>query len=430
MDNYAPETLAIHAGEEADPQTGALRLPLHMATTFKLPGFGRSLFDALLMESDNPPHAYTRWSNPTLRALEERMVALEGAGDRRRTGSIAAVATATGMAAVSALLLTCLGQGDHVVASEVCYAGSVELFGEHLPRLGIEVSLVDTSEVEQVRSTLRPNTRLVYVETPANPILRISDINALAQVAHDAGVPLAVDSTFAGPTLQHPLRLGADYVLYSLTKYLNGHGDALGGIVLGPKDGIQRVRKEMLVHLGGAMSPFNAWLILRGLATLPLRMERHCDNAMEVARFLEDHPRVKRVVYPGLESHPHHELAKRQMSAGGGTAGFGGMITFQLKGGLGAAITLAEKIRLFQYATSLGHAHSLLFYYPTDLYVDNVSYLGVEQKARIRAWMGDGIVRASIGLENAQDLIGDLDQALRGRTVKGLAGPLLYRLMS
>lgn len=428
MDEVAFETLALHAGEEPDPQTGALRLPLHMATSFKLPGFGPKLFDALLMESDRPPHAYTRWSNPTLRALEERLAALEGVGDRSRP--TAALVTATGMAAVSAALLTFLGQGDHLVAGEVCYAGSVELFGEHLPRLGIEVSLVDTSDVDQVLSALRDDTKIIYVETPANPILRIADIAALAEVAHHAGALLVVDSTWAGPTLQRPLVLGADYVVHSLTKYLCGHGDALGGVVLGPREGIRRIRKEMLVHLGGAMSPFNAWLILRGLATLPLRMERHCQNALEVARFLEAHPKVEQVVYPGLEGHPHHQLARYQMSTGGGTPGFGGMLTFQLKGGLGAAITLAEKIRLFKYATSLGHAHSLLFYYPTDLYVDAVTYLDDAQKAGIREWMGDGIVRASIGLENPQDLMADLDRALRGRTFKGLVGPLAYRLLA
>jgi cystathionine beta-lyase/cystathionine gamma-synthase len=179
----------------------------------------------------------------------------------------------------------------------------------------------------------------------------------------------------------------------------------------------------MLVHLGGAMSPFNAWLILRGLMTLPLRMERHSENALQVAHFLEGHPKVARVIYPGLDSHPHHALARQQMSA------FGGMLTFQLKGGLGAAITLAEKIRLFKYATSLGHAHSLLFYYPTDVYVDAVSYLDEAQKAGIREWMGDGIVRASIGLENVRDLIDDLDRALQGRTLKGLLGPLAYRFL-
>jgi cystathionine beta-lyase/cystathionine gamma-synthase len=420
---YDFDTLAVHAGEEADPETGALRLPLHMATTFKLPGFGAKLFDALMMESARPPHAYTRWSNPTLRALEDRLVALETSGLDLKGEPFTAVVTATGMAAVSALVFTFLSNNDHIIASEVCYAGSVELFGLHLPRLGIQVSLVDTSDLEQVKSALKPNTKLVYAETPANPILRIADIAALAQVAHQAGALLAVDSTWAGPALQRPLALGADYVIHSLTKYLNGHGDALGGVIIGPQAGVQRIRKEMLVHLGGAMSPFNAWLILRGLATLPLRMQRHCQSALQVAQFLEAHSKVSRVVYPGLESHPHHALACQQMSDSGG------MLTFQLKGGLGAAIDLAEKIKLFSYATSLGHAHSLLFYYPTDLYVDAAPYLSAEQKERIRQWTGEGIIRASIGLEDPQDLIADLEQALNKRTFKGMLGPALYRMM-
>jgi cystathionine beta-lyase/cystathionine gamma-synthase len=414
--NHALETLAIHAGEKPDSRTGALRAPIHMATSFELPGFGPKLFDALMMESERPPHAYTRWSNPTLRALEDRLTALEGAE--------AAVTTASGMAAVAALLFTFLDNGDHVVASEVCYAGTMELLGEHLPRFGIDVSLVNTSNVEDVRAAIRTGTKLLYVETPSNPILHIADIAALAKVAQGAGALLAVDSTFAGPVLQRPLSLGADYVVHSLTKYLNGQGDAVGGVVLGHRDGIRRIRREMLVHLGGAMSPFNAWLIMRGLTTLPLRMERHCANALEVARFLEDHPRVSRVVYPGLSSHPHHDVARRQMAA------FGGMLTFQLKGGLGAAVSLAERIRLFKYATSLGHAHSLLFYYPTDIYIDDVPYLSTRQKRRIRDWMGNGIVRASIGLENAGDLIADLERALRGRTLRSLIAPLAYRLLT
>ena len=415
MDEFDFETLAVHAGESADPATGALRQPIHMATTFKLPKFGTKLFDALMMDSTRPPFAYTRWSNPTLRSLEDRLSALEGAE--------AAVVLASGMAAVSALVFTFLSSGDHLIASEVCYAGSVELFGLHLPRFGIEVSLVDTSDLEQVRAALRPNTKMIYAETPANPILRIADIAALAELAHDAGALLAVDSTWAGPSLQKPLKLGADFVLHSLTKYLNGHGDALGGVVLGCEKNIQRIRKDMLVHLGGALSPFNAWLITRGLVTLPMRMKQHCQNAHQIARFLESHPKVEQVFYPGLESHPHHELAKRQMSD------FGGMLTFRLTGGLGAAITLAEKIRLFSYATSLGHAHSLLFYYPTGMYIDAMPFYTAEQKHRIREWTGEGIIRASIGLENAEDLIGDLDKALRGRSFKGLVGPLAYQMM-
>jgi len=415
MEEFNFETLAIHAGESADPTTGAMRLPLHMATTFKLPKFGIKLFDALMMDSSHPPYAYTRWGNPTLRALEERLSALEGAE--------AAVVTASGMAAVSALVFTFLSAGDHIIVSEVCYAGSVELFGIHLPRFGIEVSLVDTSDLEQVRAALRPNTKLIYAETPANPILRISDISELAKIAHGANALLAVDSTWASPSLQKPIALGADFVIHSLTKYLNGHGDALGGAVLGSEKNVQRIRKEMLVHLGGALSPFNAWLILRGLVTLPIRMKQHCENALRVARFLESHPKVKRVFYPGLESHPHHELALRQMSD------YGGMLTFQLKGGLGAAITLAEKIKLFSYATSLGHAHSLLFYYPTEMYIDTMPFYSDDQKHCIHEWTGEGIVRASIGLESAADLIRDLDQALKARTLKGMVGPLAYQLM-
>jgi canavanine-gamma-lyase len=423
MDEFDFETLAVHAGEEADPGTGALRLPIDMATTFKLPKFGGKLMDALLLETSRAPHAYTRWSNPTLRALEDRLVALEAPKGLPDGSKVTAVVTATGMAAVSALAFTFLSKGDHIIASEVCYAGSVELFGLHLPRFGIEVSLVDTSDLQQVRDAIRSNTKLIYAETPANPILRISDISALAELAHSTSAKLVVDSTWASPALQRPFALGADFVLHSLTKYMNGHGDALGGVVLGREEDILKIRRDMLVHLGGAMSPFNAWLILRGLVTLPLRTKQHCESAQKVAEFLESHPKVSRVVYPGLDSHPHHELAARQMT------GFGGMLTFQLKGGLGAAITMSEKIKLFSYATSLGHAHSLLFYYPTDLYVDAATYLTDAQKKSIREWTGDGIIRASIGLESADDLIADLDQALRGRTLRGAVGPLAYKII-
>ncbi len=411
------DTLSIHSGEDADPETGALRQPLHMSTTFKLPGFGVKLFDAIYMDSDRPPFAYTRWANPTLRSLEERLVALEG------PPAEAAVVVASGMAAVSALLFTILSRGDHVIASEVCYAGSVELFGWHLPRFGIEVSLVDTSDLDQVMQAVRPNTKLIYAETPVNPILRISDISGLSEIAKESGAQLAVDATWATMALQKTLALGADYVIYSLTKFINGHGDALGGAVIGRKESIHRIRKDMVVHLGGTLSPFNAWLINRGINTLSLRIKKQSESAMKIARFLHNHSKVEKVFYPGLENHPHHELASRQMSD------YGGMITFQLSDGLSAAITIAEKIRLFQYATSLGHAHSLLFYYPTDIYIDAVDYLTEDQKNVIHEWTGEGIMRASIGLEDPEDLIADLDQALNSHTFKGAIGPLAYRVM-
>ncbi len=396
MSGYRFDTQAVHAGQEPDPATGSVTPPIYMTSTFKLPEPGPRLMDALLLRGDRPPHVYTRWSNPSVRTLEEKMAALEG-GE-------AGVAFASGMATVSSVLFTFLGAGDHVVASDVCYAGTVELLGLYAGRYGIEVSLVDTSDAEAVHRALRPNTRLVYIETPANPILRLTDIAAVADIAHQAGAPLVVDSTFATPVLQKPLALGADFVLHSMTKYLGGHGDALGGIVVGAREGIHKIREGMLIHLGGAMSPFNAWLINRGLATLSLRVQKHQDSALAVARFLEQDPKVRRVLYPGLESHPQHDLARRQM------AGFGGMVVAQMD--MDTAVNLVQQVRVFTYATSLGDYQSLLFYYPTELYVDSVTYLDEDQKRAVREWAGDGIMRISVGLEDPEDLIADLDQAL------------------
>jgi len=416
MDDYqAFETLAIHAGEKADQETGALRGPIHMTTTFKLPKFGVKLFDALFMESPDSPFVYTRWNNPTLRSLEVRLAALEGAEECAVFGS--------GIGAISALALTLLSAGDHLISSDICYAGALELFGVHLPRFGIEVSLVDGSDPDQIQAAIKENTKLVYIETPANPVLKLTDIRAVSQVTKAAGIPLVVDSTFASPVLQQPLALGADYVIHSLTKYINGHGDALGGMIAGSSKEVHRIRKEMLVHLGSALSPFNAWLINRGVNTLPARVKEQSASALKVARFLEGHPSVERVIYPGLESHPQHALAREQMS------GFGGMLSFQLKDGLEGAINLAENIKLFQYATSLGHAHSLIFYYPSDLYVDAVPYYSEEQKKTIREWSGDGVFRTSIGLEDPDDLIQDLDQALGAKSIKGKVAPMVYELL-
>jgi methionine-gamma-lyase len=400
MSEYRFDTRAVHAGQEPDPVTGSVTPPIHMTTTFKLPEAVPELMDALFLRGDRPAHVYTRWSNPSLRTLEEKMAALEGAE--------AGVAFASGMAAVSGVLLTFLGAGDHVVASEVCYAATAELLGQHAERYGIEVSLVDSGDAEAVGRVLRPETKLVYVETPANPILRLTDIAAMSDLAHGAGARLAIDSTWATPVLQKPLSLGADLVLHSMTKYLGGHGDALGGMVLGGREVIDEIRRGMLVHLGGAMSPFNAWLINRGLPTLSLRMRKHQESALAVARFLERHPKVGRVIYPGLESHPQHGLAQRQMS------GAGGMVVAQMD--LETAADALRRVRVFTYATSLGDYQSLLFYYPTNLYVDEADYLRADQKKAIREWMGDGILRLSIGLEDPEDLIADLDQALSNST--------------
>ena len=386
-----------------------------MSTSFRLPRFGIKLFDALTMDSARPPYAYTRWSNPTVRALEDRLAALEGAE--------AGLAVATGMAAISALALTFLSSGDHLIASEVCYAGAVELSGLHLPRFGIEVSLVDTGDLDQVRAALRPNTRIVYAETPANPILRMADIGALAGIAHAAGALLAVDSTWAGPTLQRPLALGADYVIHSLTKYLNGHGDALGGAVLGPQAGIQRIRKEMLVHLGGALSPFNAWLISRGLVTLPERMERHCRNAAKVAQFLETHPKV---IARGLPRPAQPSTPRAGAAADGGLRRDVDLSAQRRPGRRDHPGREDSCVPVRHVARPRPQPAFLL---PHRHVRGRGPYLDSGQKARIREWMGGGIVRASVGLEDADDLIADLDQALRGRSFKGIVGPLAYRVL-
>ncbi len=418
MKKLSIDTLAIQAGEDPhETASEAMRLPIEMSTSFKMPDFGPDLFDTMLLSSDRPKyHTYTRWTNPTLRAFEDRVAALEGAE--------AGLAFAGGMAAISALALTLLSQGDHVIVSDVCYMGAVELFGLHLTRFGIQVSRVNTSDPQAVQEAIRPNTKLIYVETPSNPILRISNISLLADIAHAAGAVLAVDSTFAGPTLQRPIELGADYVIHAATKYLCGHGDALGGVIAGSKEDLHKIRLDGLVHFGGALSPFNAWLIMRGMMTLPVRMERHCKNTLKIAQFLEAHPAVRRVNYPGLESHPQHDLARRQMPNG-----YGGVLSIVLKGGIGAAVALAEKVRVFTFATSLGHLRSMLYFYPTETFTAPPPLLSADQHADVIRWMGkDGVMRLNVGLEDVDDLIADLDQALKGRTAKSLMAPLAYRM--
>lgn len=255
---------------------------------------------------------------------------------------------------------------------------------------------------------MRPNTRMIWAETPVNPVLKLTDICAVAQVARHAGAELVVDSTFATPLATRPLELGADYVVHSLTKYIGGHGDALGGAVIGSKERMDGLRTDAAVHLGAALSPFNAWLILRGMATLPLRMEAHARNALRLAEFLESHPKVSRVIYPGLPSHPQAELARRQM------ANFSGMLSFQTEDGPGVARRFAQQLEVFHYAVSLGHHRSLIFYLATDDLQQNSFRLDEEHLARYRAFAGDGIFRVSVGLEDPEDLCADLDQVLQG----------------
>jgi cystathionine gamma-synthase/methionine-gamma-lyase len=310
------------------------------------------------------------------------------------------------MAAITGLLLHLLGPGDHLVLSDVCYAGAAEFARGLLRRYGVEVSPVDTSDLAQVRAALRPNTRLVYIETPCNPILKLTDVQAVASLAHEAGARLVVDSTLATPLGLQPLSLGADFVIHSLTKYIGGHGDVLGGVVVGRRTDLAALRQDALIHLGAVLNPFPAWLILRSLPTLPQRMVAHEASARAVASFLQAHPRVRHVIYPGLDSHPQAALARRQLR------NTSGMIVFQTDDGPALARRLAERMKIVKYAVSLGKPHSLVFYLPTEDLQRTSFQLPPDLLERYRAWAGDGIFRLSIGLEAPEDLIRDLDQAL------------------
>ncbi len=394
-----PRTLAIHAGEAPDPATGASGPNIVMSSTFVTDGpEGFSASEV----TDDSPNIYTRWGNPTVRQLEQKVAALEGAED--------AAAFASGMGAAAAICLTHLSAGDHLILSEVCYAGIAELAQNTLPRFGIETSYIDTSDISLLAQTMRPATRLVFIDTPCNPIMRLTDIAGAAEIAHQGGAILAVDSTFASPVATQPLALGADLVMHSATKYLGGHGDAMGGIVCGAGDLIRQLVAEATVHYGGNLSPFNAWLIARGCATLPIRMRAHEETAMAVARGLEAHPKVERVLYPGLPSHPQHNLAGRQM------ANYSGMMNFRVNGGAAEGLRVAQRmgkdLDILHYAVSLGHHRSLVVWLPTEDLLSSSFPLTGAAADTYRDWAGEGIFRLSVGLEDAEDLLSDLDRVL------------------
>ena len=390
-------TLALHAGTGPREVGLPASAPPMMATSFFThpDAVGFSANDL----KEAAPHFYTRWSNPTLDLLETRLTALESGQ--------AGLSFASGMAAVSALFLDRLGSGDHLVLSNVCYAGVAELAHDILPKHGIAVDAVDTSNLEAVAAAMRPNTKLVHIETPANPILRLSDIAAIAEIAQAGRAELSVDATISTPLGTKPLSLGADYVVHSLTKYIGGHGDALGGAVIGRQERIAALRKGSLIHLGGLLSPFAAWLILRGMETLAPRMMMHEANARRVEAFLADHPKVRSVFWPGSPRHPQHELAQRQMR------NFSGLLAFTAKEEGGAlARQLAERLRVVSYAVSLGKTKSLLFYIPTEDILRSSFHLEGEGARSYREWAVDGVFRFSVGLEDPDDIIADLEQAL------------------
>ncbi|WP_306334149.1 cystathionine gamma-synthase [Streptomyces sp. KL118A] len=373
------ETVAIHAGNTADPLTGAVVPPIYQVSTYKQDGVGGL----------RGGYEYSRSANPTRTALEENLAALEGG----RRG----LAFASGLAAEDCLLRTLLAPGDHVVIPNDAYGGTFRLFAKVVSRWGVEWSVADTSDPEAVRAALTDRTKAIWVETPSNPLLGITDIAAVAQIAREAGVRLVVDNTFASPYLQQPLALGADVVVHSMTKYMGGHSDVVGGaLVVNDAE----LGEELAYHqnaMGAVAGPFDAWLVLRGIKTLAVRMDRHSENATKVTEMLTRHARVSRVLYPGLPEHPGHEIAAKQMRA------FGGMVSFQVDGGEEAAVEVCNRAELFTLGESLGGVESLIEH-PGRMTHASVVGSALEVPA--------DLVRLSVGIESADDLIADLQQAL------------------
>ncbi len=388
-------TRAVHSGESPDPTTGASAPNIVMSSTFVI---DEPVSFSAQDKPEDAPYVYSRWDNPTVTVLQDKLAALEEAEACR--------CFASGMAATSALLLSTLSQGDRLVMSDSNYPGTAELARKMLTRLGVEVVLADLSDQEVAARSITPGVKLVWAETPANPTLRLTDIRAVAELAHSVGAEFAVDSTFASPVATRPLKLGADYVVHSLTKYCCGHGDAMGGAVLGRRDALKSVETDGQIYMGGVISPFNAWLINRGLATLPMRMQAHQTNATHVAKFLEGHPKVKKVLYPGLSSHPQFDLAARQMD------NYSGMVSVQIDDGPGLAERMMSDLKIFHYAVSLGHHRSLIYWLGTDDLMQSSYALEGRALDAYRAFAGDGVFRISVGLEDPEDLCDDLAQIL------------------
>jgi methionine-gamma-lyase len=393
-----PATRALDAGLVPDPVTGAIA-PNLVPSVNNIFTPGTAGFSAEGADLTDQPFLYARWTNPTVRALEERLAGQECAED--------ALATATGVAAAAAVFLTFLKSGDHLIVSEVCYAGVYELATRVLPDLGIAVTPADLTDPAAVRAALRPETRLIHAETPCNPILRLTDLAALSALAHEAGVLLSVDSTLATPVITRPLDHGADLVIHSLTKFMNGHGDALGGAVIGRKDLISRIRSRAGVYLGASLSAQNAWLILRGLDTLFPRMRTACETAGVLADWLAQHPAVARVTWPGAASHPQRALAGRQMALGGA------MIAFHTtEDAATVARRMCDRFRILHYAFSLGHQRSICVHIGSDEIQRSTFRMEGAALSRWKDWAGDGVFRLSVGLEDPADLIADLGRAL------------------
>jgi cystathionine gamma-lyase/cystathionine beta-lyase/cystathionine gamma-lyase/homocysteine desulfhydrase len=372
-------TKAIHAGQEPDPSTGAVTVPIYQTSTYAQEGLGK-----------HKGFEYARTQNPTRLALERNLAALEN--------GVAGFAFASGMAATNAVT-TLLKAGDHVVVSDNTYGGTFRLFDKVWRNFGLEFTYVDTREPQHVEDALRPTTRMVFIETPTNPVMSLTDIRAVSEITRRRGIRLVVDNTFMSPFFQRPLDLGADIVVHSTTKYLNGHSDSVGGAVIVNDEQDIASLKFLQNAAGAIISPMDSWLVLRGTKTLAVRMRQHDENGRAVAQFLAEHPRVLKVYYPGLESHPQHELAKRQMS------GFGGMISFET-GSLDNARVVLEGVTLCTLGESLGGVETLISHPAT------MTHASVPEAERHRLGITDGLVRISVGIEDVEDIIADLDAAL------------------
>lgn len=382
-------TKIIHAGQHADPETGAVSVPIYQSSTFR---FRNADEGAARFKGTDSGFIYTRLGNPTTRALEESVSTLEGGYD--------GLAAATGMAAVNTVYYGLLSQGDHIVAGEALYGPSRMVLETEYSRFGIETTFVDTANIEAVKAAMRPNTKVLYVETPANPTLKVSDLKACAEVAHQHDALLVVDNTFSSPLLQRPIEFGADIVVHSMTKFINGHSDVVAGMIVVKDPDLYKRLAKVHKNLGGTMDPHQAWLVLRGIRTLGMRVERAQASAIKLADYLEAHPKVSWVLYPGLKSHPQYELCQRQMD------GPGSVISFGVKGGYDAGKTVINNVQLATLAVSLGGVETLIEH-PASM-----THAGIAAEDKAVAGITDDLVRLAVGCEDFEDLRDDLAQVL------------------
>lgn len=387
---YGFATKAIHGGGYSPKESyGSLNPPIFQTSTFVFDDVeqGRARF-----AGEEEGYIYTRIGNPTVTILENRIAELEGAE--------AAVAFASGMGATSGVILGLLNTGDHIIASDALYGGTFSFLEQIKEKYGIDYSLVEMTDPEEIRKHIKINTKMIYVETPMNPTMRLVDLGKVAEIAKEFGAITVVDNTFMSPYLQRPIEHGIDIVLHSATKYIGGHGDVIAGLLVGKKDVMHDIRMKALKNIGAALSPFDAWLLLRGLKTLTVRLDRHSESAMKIAEFLENHPKVEKVYYPGLRSFAQYELAQKQMDEPGG------LISFEVKGGLEAGIAMLNKVEVCQLAVSLGDVDTLI-QHPASM-----THSPIPKEKRLEMGITDGLIRLSVGLEDVNDLIDDLDQAL------------------